>query len=231
MAESKYGKVFVSVPGEHADVVYNVPNSLMTVFPGEEHGLFSDSDTYRILKNTFKNFQIEGGNELVFHNLQAARIGLLDLEKFKRQIHYCRLSNGTCTDMVLQVHGRYNDNTAFDFMNKMGIWFENFGLPVVINECLLQSYNGNIRLFPNWLDDKEAMFNNLRAVGAFLVSSSISNGKVEFIEITSEAGSPLKIYLPWEGAILKTRDFEKKYFDNFIEINTKPGERILLKPL
>ena len=231
MAESKYGKVFVSVPDEHSEVVYNVPNSLMTVFPGEEHGLHSDAETYEILCNTFRNFQIEGGNELVFQNLQAARIGLLDLKKFKRQIHYCRLPNGTCTDMVLQVHGRYNDNSAYDFMKKMGIWFENFSLPVVINECLLQSYNGNIRLFPNWPKEKDAMFNNLRAVGAFLISSSISNGKVEFIDITSEAGTRLKIHLPWQGAVLKTRNFEKKHYDDFLEINTMPDERIVLKPL
>ena len=104
-------------------------------------------------------------------------------------------------------------------------------MPVVINECLLQSYNGTIRLFPNWPKDKDAIFNNLRAVGAFLISSSISNGKVEFVEITSEAGTPLKIHLPWQGAILKTRNFEKKYYNDFLEINTIPNERILLKPL
>src|SRR5579859_953239 len=38
-AMSSNGKVFVSVPDESPEVVYNVPNSIMTVFPGEEHGL------------------------------------------------------------------------------------------------------------------------------------------------------------------------------------------------
>ena len=42
-AESvQYGKVLVSVPGEHDQVVYNTPNPLMTVFPGEDYGLNSD---------------------------------------------------------------------------------------------------------------------------------------------------------------------------------------------
>ena len=52
-------------------------------------------------------------------------------------------------------------------MRNMGIWFENFGLPVVINECLLQSYDGALRLFPNWPLDRAAEFRTLRAVGAF----------------------------------------------------------------
>ena len=74
IAESeKYGKVIVSVPGEHDQVVYNVPNALITVFPGEDHGLHSDSATLDLVKNTFLNQQNEGGNDLVFMNLQAAQ--------------------------------------------------------------------------------------------------------------------------------------------------------------
>ena len=50
-----------------------------------------------ILKNTYRNQQNEGGNDLVFINLQAARIGMLDLERFKRQVNYCLLPNGTAS--------------------------------------------------------------------------------------------------------------------------------------
>ena len=44
----------------------------------------------------------------------------------------------------------------------MGIWFENFALPVVITVCLMQSYHGEIRLLPNWPDDKKAELHSLR---------------------------------------------------------------------
>ena len=166
-AESKkYGKVFVSVPGEHAQVVYNAPNALITVFPGEDYGLHSAPDTLKLLKETYRNSQNEGGNDLVFKNLQAARIGMLNLERFKRQVKYCLLPDGTATDMVMQTGGRYSDMTNFAFMANMGIWFENFGLPVVINECLMQSYDGTIRLFPNWPMDKDAEFHNPKVGGS-----------------------------------------------------------------
>jgi len=230
-AESKHGKVFVSVPGEHSEVVFNVPNNLMTVFPGEDHGLDSPKDVFEILVNSFRNQQNEGGNDLVFLNLQAARLGLLDLDRFARQVNYCLLENGTCADMVLQVHGRYDDSTAFDFMRPMGIWFENFGLPVVINECLMQSYNGTIRLFPNWPLERPATFSTLRAVGAFLVSASCDKGEVGEVEILSEAGSPLRIVNPWKaGARVITGTGEKIVNDALIEIPTKAGETIRLLP-
>ncbi|MFH1743338.1 MAG: glycoside hydrolase family 95-like protein, partial [bacterium] len=231
-AESDKGKVFVSVPGERADVVYNVPNSLMTVFPGEEHGLHSPRNIYTMLENTYRTMRIEGGNELVFLNLQAARIGLLDLERFKRQIEYCLLPNGTCADMVLQVHGRYTDNSAYDFMKSMGIWFENFALPLVLNECLLQSYNGVIRLFPNWPKEWSAEFQTLRTVGAFLVSASIANGQVQRVDILSEAGAPLKILNPWErGAQIIQANRKQQIAEALFELETQPGESIRLLPL
>ena len=56
--------------------------------------------------------------------MQGARLGQLDLERFKRQIRYCMLPNGTCSDFVLQVHGRYQDTAAYDYMRRMGVWFE-----------------------------------------------------------------------------------------------------------
>ncbi len=230
-ADSKYGKVFVSVPGEHSEVVYNVPNSLMTVFPGEDHGLHSPKEVYEILSNSYRNQQNEGGNDLVFLNLQGARLGLLDLERFKRQVNYCLLENGTCADMVLQVHGRYEDTTAFDFMRPMGIWFENFSLPVVINECLLQSYNGVIRLFPNWPLDKQASFSTLRAVGAFLVSASCGGGRIEGVEILSETGSTRRILNPWQtGMRIVRASGESSTRDETVVLGTAAGERLRLYP-
>jgi hypothetical protein len=230
-ADSGRGKVFVSVEGEDPEIVYNAPNSLMTVFPGEDHGLHSPPGEYQIAANSYRNHRNEGGNELVFRNLAGARLGLLDLEAFKRQIHYCLLPNGTCTDRLLEVNGRYTDASDFDFMAPMGIWFENFALPVVINECLMQSYNGQIRLFPNWPADKAAEFFSLRAVGGFLVSAVFSEGAVRKAEILSEAGSPLRLVSPWkDGATCTSASGTSRVCGDLIELPTRPGEIIGFSP-
>ncbi len=225
------GKVLVSVPEEHSQVVYNVPNALFTVFPGEDQGLHSDRNTTELLRNTYRNQQNEGGNDLVFMNLQAARIGMLDIERFKRQVKYSLLPNGTASDRAMQVHGRYNDMMNYGFMDNMGIWFENFALPVVVNECLMQSYDGTIRLFPNWPLDKNAEFHHLRAAGAFLVNAFLKDGKVLRVEVFSEAGAPLKMLLPWkDGSVMSNISGKSRISTSFIEMKTKKGEFLKFEP-
>ncbi|MDR0843991.1 MAG: glycoside hydrolase N-terminal domain-containing protein, partial [Tannerella sp.] len=193
----QYGTIYTSVPGENDKMVYNVPANLLHIFPGEEYGLDSPAETYNMLVNTFRAHQNEGGNEIVFQNLQAVRLGILDIEKFKRQVNYAMLPNKTSSDYVLQSGGRYSDNTAFKYMSEMGIWLENFALPVVINECLMQSYNGTIHLFPNWNRKTDAEFSTLRAVGAFLISCKLSKENIVYLHILSEKGSLCKLKNPW----------------------------------
>ncbi len=230
-AESQRGTVFVSVPGENPEQVYNLPTSLVPVFPGEDVGLHSPPDVLRVAINTWRNQQNEGGNDLVLLNLQGVRLGQLDLERFKRQINYCLLPNGTCTDRVLQAGGRYQDTTNFDFMANMGNWFENFSLPVVINECLLQSYTGRLRLFPNWPKDKTASFHQLRAVGAFLVSARCSQGRVEWIQVRAEVGGPLQMINPWRTPVRVTRNGQVSTINSdLLELTTQCGEIILFHP-
>ena len=195
----KYGEIYVSVPGEHDKIVYNVPANLTHVFPGEEFGIDAPKEIYDKLVNTYRAHQNEGGNDIVFLNLQAARLGILDLEKFKRQVNYALLPNKTATDILLQTGGRYDDSTDFLFMASMGIWFENFALPAVINECLMQSYTGTIHLFPNWDMTKDATFTTLRAMGAFLVSAELTNGEVQYVDILSEKGGECRIKNIWGG--------------------------------
>jgi len=230
-ARSARGPVFVSVPGEDPEVVYNVPNGVATVFPGEDHGLHSPPDDYAIAANSYLNHRNEGGNDLVFYALAGARLGLLDLERFKRQIEYCMLPNGTCTDKLLESGGRYSDTTPFDYMGQMGIWFENFALPAVINECLLQSYNGVLRLFPNWPKHLPASFSTLRAAGGFLVSASYENGRIQWVDIVSDAGSPLQIYNPWPGDAAVVRDgHEETVSGALLELDAPAGTALRLKP-
>ena len=194
------GQVYRDVKGSDPDTIYNCPNPMCHVFPGEELGLHSSSEELETARNTWQTHRNEGGNELVFMAVQGARLGVLDLEKWKRQLRYCELPNGSFTNMILQVGGRYPEGFPFSWMETMGIWTENFAVPMVINECLLQSYHGEIRFFPNWpLTAGSARFRHLRAVGAFLVSAKLIDGAVCNIEIFSEKGADCTVVNPWEN--------------------------------
>jgi hypothetical protein len=193
----QYGEIYTSVPGETDKIVYNLPANLLHVFPGEEYGIDAPDTIRRKLLNTFRAHRNEGGNDIVTLSMIAVRLGILDIEKFKRQVNYCLLPDKTVADLAMQGGGRYDDNTAYHFMANMGVWFENFALPLVVNECLMQSYDGRIRLFPNWDRATDAEFSTLRAVGAFLVSSSLKNSHVEYVRILSEKGATCKIFNVW----------------------------------
>jgi len=55
-----------------------------------------------------------------------------------------------------------------------------------------------IRVFPAWDKNKPAYF-KLLAKGGFLVSSSVKNSEVSFIEINSQLGGTCRIRNPWPG--------------------------------
>jgi alpha-L-fucosidase 2 len=72
-------------------------------------------------------------------------------------------------------------------------------VPNTVNEMLCMSHWGVLRLFPVWPRDKDARFANLRAWGAFLVSSDLRSGEVQYVKIKSERGRPCTIQNPWPG--------------------------------
>jgi hypothetical protein len=92
----------------------------------------------------------------------------------------------------------------------------NFAAAAGIQEMLLQSHTGVIRVFPavpsNWSD---AAFTTLRAEGAFLVSALRRGGKTVEVEIRSERGGRCRLESPFTGRLL--------------EFELRPGERRLLR--
>lgn len=167
-----FGRVWRDVLDAPQEWIYNVPVTLAPVFPGEQVGLGSPREDLAVARRTARTVRLEGGNDLVWQPLVRARLGMLDLEWFKREVRYSMTPLGVANDRVRQVGGRYDDNTDFDFMMRMGVWTENLSLPAVINECLLQSWSGVIRLFPNTTGLGRTRFRDLRAAGAHLVSAS-----------------------------------------------------------
>lgn len=104
----------------------------------------------------------------------------------------------------------------------------NFAFASGIQEMLIQSHTGTIRLFPAipsaW---KEAGFNKLRTEGAFLVSAVMENGQVNKVTILSEKGGELKLLNPFSHTSFECSD-DYILTDNIIVFRTHPGQEILL---
>ncbi|NWJ53106.1 MAG: trehalose hydrolase [Bacteroidetes bacterium] len=76
-------------------------------------------------------------------------------------------------------------------------------VPLTVNEMLMQSYEGILRIFPNWNHQKDAGFDNLRAYGAFLVSSCLKKGQIKYVKIRSEKGRLCNLENPWPDKVIQ----------------------------
>lgn len=227
--EGPFGKVWLDVPGAPAEFVYNVPVTLAPVFPAEQTGLGLRPELHDIARRTTRTIRLEGGNDLVWQPLARARLGLLDLEWFKREVRYSSTPLGVANDRIRQIGGRYRDETNFDFMMRMGVWTENLSLPAVLNECMMQSYSGVIRVFPNTRNLGKASFHNLRAAGAFLVSAAWDGKQVTAFSLTSEKGAKARIASPWpDRRVAAAVPLAEK--DGILEFPTQPGKTYSLRP-
>jgi alpha-L-fucosidase 2 len=83
----------------------------------------------------------------------------------------------------------------------------NFAFASAIQEMLLQSHNGVIRIFPAVPDDwKNISFENMRTEGAFLVSAKKDNGNLDSFTITAPEGGIARIQLPFRTFFISSSE-------------------------
>jgi hypothetical protein len=81
----------------------------------------------------------------------------------------------------------------------VGGWTESLGIIAPLQEMMLQSWSGVIRIFPAWPRTVDCAFFDFRAEGAFLVTARCSQGQVGPITIQSERGGLCRVEDPFEG--------------------------------
>ena len=104
---------------------------------------------------------------------------------------------------------------------------------MIVTEMLMQSYNGLIRLFPGLVGKANARFGDLRAEGAFLVSSEMVEGKVRFVSLRAEKAGVAKVKNPWRGAaarLIRQNGDSEKLHGRILSLPLKKGETITLVP-
>ena len=108
----------------------------------------------------------------------------------------------------------------------------NFAFASGIQEMLLQSHTGIVRVFPAipaaWSD---VSFDNLRAMGAFLVSAEKKEGKIVKLRIYPEQGGKLRIAFPADGSEVSVTGNEGDVTneDGVYTIETRKGQWIDIK--
>ncbi len=104
----------------------------------------------------------------------------------------------------------------------------NFAFAAGLQEMLLQSQGGVVRVFPAVPADwKQFSFKGLRAEGAFLVSASYGDAHAEKVEVFSEKGGLLQLELPpghW-----KLNDAPLVLKDGILHLNTRKSQRLVFR--
>ncbi len=146
---------------------------LQHIYPASQIGLSSGEKLLKIARNTYfindRRLDDNGSNSYL---PAGARIGV---------------------DPGFLIDGIHMNIKEFGLPNRL---FRHHGggiehltmVPATVNEMLMQSHEGIIRLFPCWDRSSDASFENLRADGAFLVSAELIDGKVISLKIKSLRG-------------------------------------------
>ena len=151
---------------------------LQHIYPCSQIGLSSDKKLLKIARNTYfindRRLDDNGSNSYL---PAGARIGVNPeflIEGIHQNIKEFAFPNG-----LFRHHGGGIEHLTT--------------VPVTINEMLMQSHEGVIRLFPCWDKKMTASFENLRADGAFLVSAALENVQISSLTIKSLKGRPCKV--------------------------------------
>lgn len=105
----------------------------------------------------------------------------------------------------------------------------NMAFAAGVQEMLLQSHTGTIRIFPaipnSW---KDVSFDKLRAMGAFLVSADRVGGKVSCVKIVSEKGGILRLDNPFKGEFVCSASY-KMQDKNILEVKMNAGDQVFFR--
>lgn len=134
-----------------------------------------------------------------FANMQARAINGEEAAKALRTFAEC-----FCLQNTFHVNGDQSGTGKSKFTYRPFTLEGNFAFASGIQEMLLQSHTGVIRVFPaipqSW---DNVSFENLRAMGGFLVSAIRKEGKITSLRVYSEKGGNLTIASPTDGQLLK----------------------------
>jgi alpha-L-fucosidase 2 len=139
-------------------------------------------------------------------------------------------SENFCLPNSFHVNGEQHNRGYSKFKYRPFTLEGNFAFASAIQEMLIQSHTGIVRIFPAIPSDwKDVSFNQLRTTGAFLVSAVKKDEIVEKVEIFAEKGGVIKLANPFADRQIKGLKNMKEE-NGILEISMKAGEKIVLQP-
>lgn len=175
-------------------MIYNCPTNMWHIWPAGQIDADSPPEELLTAIRTWQTARMEGLNDLIARHMLAARLGLFTLEEFKQQVKNRLLPNGSLTTWMNERFREMPEHVR-RICEPFGVYTENFAYPLVLNEMMLQSHNGVIKLFPVLDPYLKAEFHRLRARGGFIISAAADYGYVRWAEIEATVSGECRVRL------------------------------------
>jgi hypothetical protein len=135
-----------------------------------------------------------------------------------------------CLKNTFHVNGDQSKTGKSNFTYRPFTLEGNFAFASGIQEMLIQSHTGTVRLFPaipeSW---EEVSFEKLRTMGAFLLSASREKGATKKVRIHSERGGKIQLLNPFDSDQLKVGNQPLDVKNGVIELEMKAGEEVIIQ--
>jgi len=217
-------------PGFPYDESHRHFSHLMSYHPLGLIDYSKGADHQKIIDSTMKNLEKQGtdfwtGYSFSWQGNLYARA--FDGEKASRVLKI--FSECFCLKNSFHVNGD-QCKAGYSTMTYRPFTLEgNFAFASAIQEMLIQSHTGTIRLFPALPADwREVEFHQLRTYGAFLLSAKLEEGLVSEVVIQAEAGGQVLLQNPFNGAAFEL-DHHYKLDSGTISMILEKGEHVVLK--
>lgn len=213
---------------------WQLPN-LSSVFPYSVIGISADQRMKQLADDTFSRYRYNADAGHEFLPVITARLGN---SEWWRSAMFRYIQYFQCHDQGLfnyyNLHGSKmlelgGGDDAHPYLEGSGI------MATGVNEMLLQSYDGIIRVFPAVPERWQARF-ILRAAGSFMVASE-HRGRtgIRYIAIQPVGGAKrlCRVAIPWKGGVELVSNKKPVKFQKSAgnaEFMTRPGQVYLLTP-
>ncbi len=197
-------------------------------------GLFdiSKGDEQReVIENTLVALEKEGSSQWVGYSFSwMGNLYARAFEGDKAAEVLRTFSQCFCLKNSFHVNGDQCKAGYSDFTYRPFTLEGNFAFASAIQEMLLQSHSGVIRVFPAIPQDwKDCSFDKLRGYGAFVISANKENGFIQNVKIFSEKGGVVRMQNPFCGKFEIDRDYQLEGENIVIEM--QEGEIVNIKSI
>lgn len=148
---------------------------------------YTDKQSRKIIDSTIADLECHGISEWVGYSvgwMAQLYITKGDGEKACKMLH--DFFDYNCTDNGFHVNGDFKKKTDFNMKYRLFTLEGNFIAADAIQNMLLYSEWGKIKVFPAVPKDWSRIeFNNFRAFGGLIISCKMENGKITYLKISA----------------------------------------------